>query len=146
MRRVIFVLLGLLIGCIGYFESRDFICSDQGKCITDWKTYGHNRYIIPGKFYGLLKPSNSVNYVKAKYKSAGMVFIWKNGIDTLLVQMDSNNQIINNNQKGTLIIDYNSKQGDYDSLYTHFDKKQHLKLFKKNVERVAIPLEDSGAL
>jgi hypothetical protein len=146
MRKVILVLICVVFGFVWYDESRDFICTDAGKCITDWKTYGHNRYIIPGKFYGLLKPSNSVNYVKAKYKSSGMVFIWKSGVDTLLAQIDSNDQIINNRQKGTLIMNYNSKQEYYDSLYTYFDEKLHLRLFKKDVERVAIPLEDSGAL
>ena len=43
-----------------YGESRSFYCLDNGKCITVWKTYNNVCYIIPGKYFGILKPSKNV--------------------------------------------------------------------------------------
>ena len=145
MKKIFFILLSSLLFFVAYFEDRDFVCS-RGKCVTDWKTYGRNRYIIPGKYYGLLKPSNLDNYVKAKYHSSGIVIIWKNDSDTLLAQKDTDDLIFNNNKNKAFIIDYNSDKRHYDSLYTYYDKKLHLTLFKTHVTRVGIPLDDLGAL
>src|ERR1700720_4395948 len=51
----IFIILAL----IWYGESRKFFCLNNGKCVTVWKTYNNVCYIIPGRYYGIIRPSDN---------------------------------------------------------------------------------------
>jgi hypothetical protein len=59
MRKTFFGFCALLaVLLIWYRESRRFFCLNNGQCITVWKTYNNVCYIIPGKYCGIVKPSN----------------------------------------------------------------------------------------
>jgi hypothetical protein len=59
MWKVILVIcLALAISAAWYGESRRFFCLSNGQCLTVWKTYNDVCYIIPGKYYGALRPAN----------------------------------------------------------------------------------------
>jgi hypothetical protein len=58
MKRIL-LSFGLVITLvvIWFGESRRFFCLEDGNCVTVWKTYNNVCYIIPGKYYGIVKPS-----------------------------------------------------------------------------------------
>jgi len=120
MKRVLIIFILLLIAIpIWYGESRNFSCTDSGKCVTVWKTYNNVCYVIPDKYYGLLKPS-SRNYIKTTNKSLGVDLIWTKGSDTIIAQVDGDSQIINNVSNKTVIANYQSNEKYNDSIYTFF--------------------------
>lgn len=138
----------LLFGLpIWYGETRSFECSDKGKCVTVWKTYGNTCYVIPGKYYGLLAPSSGENYIKTVNTSIGVGLIWVQGTKMVLAQIDSDSQIVNNNNHDKeTIINYNINKQYNDSLYTYYDPKLHINIYRKNINFISVSIDDMGAL
>jgi len=62
MKKVLIFPALLLLMAIWYGESRKFFCAGDGECVTVWKTYNNVCYIVPGKYYGIIRPSD--NYIK----------------------------------------------------------------------------------
>ena len=59
-----YLFLCFLVGlAIWYGESRKFFCLGGGRCVTVWKTYNNVCYIIPGRYYGIVRPSDT--YIQA---------------------------------------------------------------------------------
>lgn len=56
------VLILLLFLFIGFDQSRSFYCLSGNHCVTVWKRLGNKCYIIPGKYYNVVSPSN--NYLE----------------------------------------------------------------------------------
>jgi len=54
LKRSILILLLL----VWYDQSRSFYCLSENQCVTVWKRLGNKCYIIPGKYYGILSPSD----------------------------------------------------------------------------------------
>lgn len=79
---LIFIILLLLYFTID--QKRDFYCLNDHKCFTVWKRIGGYSYIIPGKYYGGIKPSdyiktNTSNSITIIYdKSSNYDFIIHN--------------------------------------------------------------------
>lgn len=143
---LLFSLLFLLIGVIWLAESRKFLCANNGKCVTVWKTYNNTCYVIMGRYWGVFKPSLDQSYITTTNKSLGVVLIWKSSSDTVLAQLDSGSRIFNNFSNKVIIADYNLNQGLNDSLYTYFDTVLHVKRYKKSIPLISIPINDMGAL
>lgn len=62
--KVVFVFVVVVFSLLLWDElSRKFYCLDNNKCITIWKT-SWGCYIIPGKYYGVIKPSDC--YIKSR--------------------------------------------------------------------------------
>jgi hypothetical protein len=58
MKRIFLFLVLLLFALIIWVsESRKIYCLRNGDCVTVWKTYNRTCYIIPGKYYGIVRPS-----------------------------------------------------------------------------------------
>ena len=55
---ILLICLALAIPAIWYGESRRFFCLSNGRCLTVWKTYNNVCYIVPGKYYGLVRPAD----------------------------------------------------------------------------------------
>jgi len=55
-RKLLFFALGITLLVTWFGESRKFFCLEDGNCVTVWKTF-NGCYIIPGKYYGIVKPS-----------------------------------------------------------------------------------------
>jgi len=89
-------------------------------CVTVWKTYNNVCYVIPFKYYGLLKPSD--NYILTTNMS-DLDILLSAEPKTIIVAKDDETVIVNNSKKKILIIDYDSRKKYFDSLYTYFDRQ-----------------------
>jgi len=145
-KKLLFILVVLVVIVFAYGESRKFLHLDDGKYVTVWKTYDDVCYIVPGRYYGLLKPSVLSTYIKTTNRSTGVDIIWKKESDTLLAQVDSNSQIFNGRSDKVVIVNYNLNQRLNDSLYTYFDNKLKVRRYKKGINILSIPINDMGAL
>ncbi len=94
MRKIVLITsFAILIVVTWFGESRKFICLDQGKCVTVWKTYNNTCYIIPGKYWGFTRPISN-NYVQTT-NLGSLDVIWQNGNRDLIVDVDDSAKIIN---------------------------------------------------
>src|ERR1700719_2287763 len=130
----------IIVTLIWYGESRKFFCLGDGQCVTVWKTYNSVCYIIPGKYYGLLKPT-SANYIETTNLS-DLDVIWQTGSSDMIVSVDDSAKNIkqSNNSK---IVNYNLHKGYNDSLFTDFDGKNHR--YKKGVNYISIFIKENYA-
>jgi len=62
MSKTLVGLILLLFVLIGLDQSRTFYCLSENQCITVWKRLGNKCYIVPGKYYWILRPSD--NYLE----------------------------------------------------------------------------------
>jgi hypothetical protein len=147
MKRLIKMFFLILLSVpIWYGESRSFEYSDKGNCVTVWRTYNNICYVIPGRYFGLLAPSSGENFIRTTNTSMGVDLIWVYGTKTVLAQIDSDSQIINNNPNKTTIINYNTNESYNDSVYTYFDNTIKVRRYKKHVNFVIVPIDNMGAL
>lgn len=70
MKKILLFLTIIIISTVVWFgESRKFFSLENGEYITVWKTYNNVSYVIPGKYYGITKPSkrfiesSNTNYI-----------------------------------------------------------------------------------
>lgn len=113
---VIFSILTVLI--IWFDQSRTFYCLDNNKCITVWKRIGGSCFVIPGKYYGIIKPSD--NYIITS-NASDMDVVWEKDPSHVIVSMDEGSKIVNNSRNEITITDYKAKKKYNDSLYMSFD-------------------------
>ena len=143
MKRRITLILGalfLMIVCIG--ESRSFYCLGDNKCVTVWKTFGGICYVIPGRYYGLIEP-RSRSYIKTTNKIS-LDIIWPSKTNNVIADFADGEKVIKNTSEGPIIIDYASRAGYHDSLFTHFDGKYHR--YKKDLTYINISIPDNVAV
>ena len=114
--RILILVIAMIVVWFG--EIRSFYCIEGNRCVTVWKTYNNTCYIIPGKYYGVVKPSKRP-YIETT-NIAMMTLIWDEKSDTIVVN-SSKSKISNIASNKVYIIDYNSNARVYDSLYTYFD-------------------------
>jgi hypothetical protein len=56
---IISILIVIVVSVSLYYkQSRDFYCLPDDKCVTVWKRVGGVCYVIPSKYYDVMKPSN----------------------------------------------------------------------------------------
>jgi hypothetical protein len=85
MKRLLLIFsILIIVVLIWYGESRKFFCLNNSKCVTVWKTYNNVCYIVPGKYYGLIKPS-SRSYIKTTNVN-NLDIIWKSSSDSIIVK------------------------------------------------------------
>ena len=143
---IVVILLLFIVTPIWYGESRSFEYSDEGNCVTVWKTYNNICYVIPGRYFGLRAPSSGDNFIKTTNTSMGVDLIWVQGTRTVLAQVDSDSQIFNNNPNKTSIINYNTNKRYNDSVFTYFDNSIKVRHYKKHVNFVIVSIDNMGAL
>lgn len=135
-----FLIIVFITICIG--ESRSFFCLGDNKCVTVWKTYGGACYVIPGKYYGLIKPRYH-SYIQTTNRS-GLDIIWPKDANTIIIDINDSNCVINNNSEDILIINYSSKEDYYNNLFTHFDGKYHR--YNRDVSYMNISIAENVAV
>jgi hypothetical protein len=144
MKKILILLFCIVLIIVWFGESRSFF-ENNGKTVTLWKTYGNTCYIIPGIYYGLVKPS-SISYIKAFNISDAADLIWKNGSDTILVQLDKDAEIVNIKSDKTVLINYQIDQLQNDNIYTFFDSTIKVRRYKKDVNIISVSINNMGAL
>lgn len=135
---VVFLIIGL--GFVWFGESRKFYCLDNGQCITVWKTYNNTCYIIPGKYYGVLKPSD--NYIQTTNIDNVDVIWISNG--EILLAGGANLSIFNNDSAKLRIINYNTNKLHNDTLFLEFDGNYHR--YKKNIDYISLYIKENYAM
>jgi hypothetical protein len=143
MKRLLIYSGAIVLVLVFWFgESRKFFCLDNGRCITVWKTYNGVCYIIPGKYYGILRPSSS-NYIQTSNLSDADI-IWQKDSSDMIVSIESNSKIINQSFTRDKILDYNSNKTYYDSVFTYYDGKY--RRYNKGLDRMSIFIRDNYAI
>lgn len=124
-------------------ETRRFFCLDSGKCITVWKTYNNKCYIIPDKYYGLLKPSD--NYIELSNTSALTIYSTTDLPNAIIYKSDQNLKVTNNNKNKIAFYDYNSDIERFDRIiYTPYAQKNND--IKSNARVIDIFIKDNYAI
>lgn len=142
MKRIIIILsVCLLLITVWFGKKRSFYCLDDRHCVTVWKTYNNRCYVIPGKYYGLFKPSRS--YIESTNINS-MDLIWNGAPHEVIVNKDDNSSIVNRFPNSINIIDYNTNKIHNDSLFTSFDGKYHR--YRKDVMFISVFIEENYAV
>ena len=94
MKRILIVFATVLfLVAFWYGESRRFYCLDNGRCITVWKTFNNGCFIVPGKYYGVVRPSN--NYIESSNTNLLTIFFCEKLPKSLIVQCEQGVKINN---------------------------------------------------
>lgn len=98
------VVVGVLF--VWYDQSRSFFKTTNGEYITMWKRYGGICYIIPSKYYGIIKPSNG--YIETDNHSNLTIYYSKELPGLILLRKESNYdfKVSNPTNKKYLFEDY----------------------------------------
>ncbi len=110
------VLLLIAVFLVWFDQSRRFYCLSDDKCVTVWKRLGNKCYVVPGKYYGVSKPSKS--YVKT-ININSIDIVWQD-INSLLVLSKDEVKIFNKSTSSLSIELYDDKKNHNDSMYTFF--------------------------
>jgi len=105
------------------------------------KTFNSICYIIPGKYYGLLKPS-SENYIETSNLGDADVILQRGSSD-IIVNVDDNSKIVNQSSERGEIINYSSNRAYYDSACTYFDGKY--RRYNKGLDYMSIFIKENCA-
>ncbi len=132
----VFILFMAIILII-WDQKRSFYCLSDSQCITVWKRFGNKCYIIPGKYYGIFKPSSS--YVKTTNMNSVTV-IWKNN-NSLLIDAKKNVEAINKFSDSISIELYSKERNKNDSLYTYIEN--HYRKYKLKTTYLSINIEEN---
>lgn len=134
------IFLILTLWLIWLDQNRSFYCLDNNKCITVWKRIGGSCFVIPGKYYGVIKPSD--NYILTTNTSM-LDIIWEKEPSHIIVSKDETSEIKNNSRDKIHIEDYQVKKEHYDSIYTFFDGR--ILRYKKETVFMSLFIVDNYA-
>lgn len=127
----VLILIVMIVGMgIWFDQSRSFFKASNGEYITMWKRLGGTCYLIPGKYYGLIKPGDG--YIKTENKNESVAFYWKNNkANDLLYFGNLGDTIYNTDKTRFRIINYQDNEQENDSLFT--EKYGYYGRYKKGV-------------
>ena len=143
----ILILFAFLASCLVFYktvghedyrrDSRHFFCTNNGHCVTVWRTREDMCYIILGKYISSIKPL-SQSYIKSTFTKE-VTIIWPKNSDEVLVYLqDKKEQSIHNTSSQNKIIDYSLNEIKNDSTFFYFDGNYHR--YKKGVEFLTIDI------
>jgi len=131
------ILLILIFG-----EKRSFYCLGDNKCITVWKTYGNTCYIMPYKYYGIIRPSD--NYLVTSNVNDITVF-WSTELPKCIAIIgDKEYQISNEDTSEISIYNYQNNIERFDSILY----EKHSKTFsdiRENADLISVYIEENYA-
>lgn len=122
MKKIIIFIILLTSAATWYGESRKFFCSENGQCVTVWKTYNNICYIIPGKYYGVTKPSK--NFMESTNTNSLTVFFTNEMPNAFIFLSEQDLKIYNTDTRKFIFYDYNlNKEKFHNILYKPDAKK-----------------------
>jgi hypothetical protein len=128
---------------IWYGESRRFFCLDNGDCITVWKTYNNVCFIIPGKYYGIVRPSN--NYIESSNTNLLTVYFSPELPGALVVQSGQGVKINNENMHEFAFYKYETDTGRFNNILYMPDAKKRSDM-KAGARLMDIDIRENYAL
>lgn len=132
------IFMVLILAYLTIDQKRVFYCLNDSKCFTVWKRVGGYSYIIPGKYFGVVKPSN---YIKTNTSNA----------ITIIYDRKSDYDFIIHNNYGRKISlsfpDYSVKYFPYDE-FDDFVRKYYNKnnKVKKGIKYLQIDIAENLAI
>jgi len=140
-KTIIYVVSVFILLIVWYGEKRKIYCIN-GTCITVWKTFGNTCYIVPGKYYGLIKPMD--DYIRSTNTNSFTIYISMQLPKTLIIKNEGTSQgfegefdIINDDKSKFIIKSYSKTYEDmlYHPKAAHFnDLRDDANYFAINVE------------
>src|SRR4051812_43765911 len=117
MKKLIIIIIGcLLVLAIWYGEKRKFYPIGNNKFVTVWKTYNNVCYIIPDKYYGIVKPS--ANFLKTSNDNYVVLFFTQELPSHIIFwegRQGRNIEVDNKSKEKVVFVDYLSNK---DSLHS----------------------------
>ena len=142
-RLLLFFSIFIILIFIWYGEARKFFCLDDGKCVTVWKTYNNICYIIPGKYFGLFKPSE--NFIQTTNRNNLTIFFTNELPNAFVYKSEQDLKINNGNKDEFIFYDYNRDVKRFDTiLFIPYAKKNND--IKNNARLIDIFIEEDYAL
>jgi hypothetical protein len=144
MKRALLLLSILIVIVLGWFgESRNFFCLDNGNCITTWKTYNNVCYIIPGKYYGLVKPSK--NYIQSTNNNTLTIYMSSELPNTIVYKSNQPLKVVNSDKKEFYFYDYNLEVEKFDNIMYMPNAKKNNDI-KENVRLIDLFIQENYAI
>lgn len=140
IKKISFILLIILSATIFYDQSRSYYCLDDGNCITVWKRFGGDCYIIPGKYYGLNQP-NGEHLLADNFQYISMFFNEEKP-STIIFRNEGSSQVggpikvCNQKKDNVIFVEFSEliKNELYDDHATSFsDVKQNIQYMVLNI-------------
>lgn len=141
-RLLLYFSIFIILLLIWYGESRKFFCLDSGECVTVWKSYNNVCYIIPGKYYGLIRPSK--NYIESPNTNNVTIFFTKEMSNAIIYNSEQNLTVKNIDKHEFVFYDYNSNNVKFDQLLYLPNAKLN-KDVKNNVGMIQIFIHENYA-
>lgn len=105
MKKVL-ILLFFFILVIGWvYEKRTFLSLQQGRYVTIWEMFNDKCYIIPGRYYGLIKPSD--NFIESSRTNNITIFFSKKKADFFIIESEQRVNIKNDGKSKIRLLNYN---------------------------------------
>lgn len=143
MKRVLLSFSALVvIILIWYGESRKFYCLDNGRCITVWKTYNNVCFIVPGKYYGIIKPSS--NHIETSNINLVTIFYSTELPKTLIIRPGLGVEIINRDTNEVVLYNYETDTARFNKLL--FTPDRNGSELKRDVRLMNIDIHENYAL
>jgi hypothetical protein len=139
MKKILIFLMVAILMFVCFVESRSFFCAAGEKCITVWKTYS-KCYIIPGKYYGLLKPSD--NFIELSKTDVITVYFSDSIPNVMIYKSDRPVKVINMDKKKFMLINYSADFVKMNSLLYIKNAKKNSDV-KAHVQMIDVILEDN---
>jgi hypothetical protein len=144
MKRILLYFLVLILFILAWFgESRRFFCLESGECITVWKTYNNVCFIIPGKYYGIFRPSG--NYIETSNSNNLTIYFTREFPNSLIYKSENVLVTKNDIKQPFVFYDYNTDTSKFDEILYLPNAKKNNDL-KDNAQFIEIFTHENFAL
>lgn len=96
----------LIVDSLAFKGPRFFYCLSDDKCVTVWKQLGNKCYIVPGKYYGLFKPSKT--YIRTN-NTQNLTLYFTNELPHKIILRNQGNSVSQNKYQI-----FNNSEGKWD--------------------------------
>lgn len=141
-KTVIFLLIAITFIAIGYGESRKFFCLEDGQCVTVWKTYNNVCYVIPGKYYGVIKPAD--NFLESTNTNDLTVFFTNELSNSFIFTSEQALKISNGKKDQCIFYDYDLNKKRFDQILYKPEAKK-ASVIKDNAKLINIYILENYA-
>lgn len=142
-RFLLYLTIFVAVVAIWYGESRKFFCLDNGTCVTVWKTYNNVCYIIPGRYYGIIKPSD--NFIESSNNNFLTIYFTSELPNALIYKSEQALKIKNTDKDKLVFYDYNSNIQRFDSILYAANAKRNNDI-KDNARLIGVFVGENYAL
>jgi hypothetical protein len=121
----LYIVLPIIVLIFWLCENRKIYCVDN-RCVTVWKTFGGTAYVVPRRYYGLIKPSD--NFIITENSNDDVTIYWSRELpNTMIFRSESQKQyhIINKDTTQLTIADYKSDVKKFHDILYKPDAKYH---------------------